>query len=78
MANIPEDFVSVVSDSARDNIRKLIKANIGEVEPLGDQECRRQDGNLRCPLGACLPPSKVVFFSIIPLWIIFLLFAREK
>ena len=59
VSNIPEDFVSVVSDSARDNIRQLIKANIGEVVPQGDSACRPEEGRLRCPLGACLPPSKV-------------------
>ena len=57
-SNIPDEFVSIVSDTARNAIVSLVTANSAQ-DDLNDDACTREQGNFRCPLGACLNATQV-------------------
>jgi len=57
-SNIPEEFVSIVSDTARQAIVSLVSANAAQDDLL-DDSCSREDGSFRCPLGTCLNSTQV-------------------
>jgi hypothetical protein len=57
-SNIPEEFVSIVSDTARQAIVSLVSANAAQDDLL-DDSCSRDDGSFRCPLGTCLNSTQV-------------------
>jgi hypothetical protein len=57
-SNIPDEFVSIVSDTARNAIVSLVTANSAQ-DDLNDDACSREQGNFRCPLGACLNATQV-------------------
>lgn len=61
-SNIPESFISIVSDTARQNILDLVQANAGP-DDLGQDNCNLENGGqLRCPLGGCLNSSQVPIY----------------
>ena len=58
-AEIPEKFVEIVSDAARDVIIAIMAGAESTVEPQTDEMCSRDEGFLRCPLGNCLMKEEV-------------------
>ena len=62
-SNILDEFVSIVSDTARNAIVSLVTANSAQ-DDLNDDACSREQGNFRCPLGACLNATQVGFFFL--------------
>ena len=57
-SNIPMEFVSIVSETARKAIVSLVNANSAK-DDLNDDSCNTEEGNLRCPLGSCLNATQV-------------------
>ena len=57
-SNIPEEYVAIVSDTARKAIIGVVQANAGD-ENLVDESCDTEQGNFRCPLGTCLNATQV-------------------
>ena len=57
-SNLPDEFVSIVSDTAREAIVSLVSANAAQ-DDLNDEACSRDDGRFRCPIGTCLNSSQV-------------------
>ena len=68
-SNIPDEFVSIVSDTARNAIVSLVTANSAQ-DDLNDDACSRGEGNFRCPLGACLNATQVGNFLFQGGWIL--------
>jgi hypothetical protein len=60
--NIPEVYSTVVSDTARDAIIKLIRGKSGDDDTVTDTSCDPNLGNHRCPLGLCLNSTRVFYF----------------
>jgi len=57
--NVPDRFISVVSDAARSALIDIIATNAGEVAEQDDPACSEAAGKYRCPLGRCLEPHQL-------------------
>ena len=64
-AEIPNVFVEIVSDEARQVIIDVMAPAEETIEPISDDTCSRDEGLFRCPLGNCLIKDEVKDFRFL-------------